>query len=49
MHPAYIHAFDVCGYLVTDDNRHTFSDDELKAWEDAIDEWCSLHPDEAGP
>lgn len=49
MHPAYVHAFEVCGYLVTQDNAHTFTDEELSAWDDAIDEWCSQHPDEAPP
>ena len=49
MHPAYVYAFEVCGYLVTTDNAHTFTNEERSAWDDAIDEWCSLHPDEDGP
>ena len=49
MHPAYIYAFEQCGYLVTDLNADTFSDDELQTWDDAIQEWCDQHPGEPGP
>ena len=49
VHPAYIHAFEVCGYLVTTDNEHRFTDEELTAWDNAVQEWYDQHPDDPGP
>ena len=49
MHPAYVYAFEVCGYAVTAETRDRFTPEELERWEEAIDEWCSLHPDEPEP
>jgi hypothetical protein len=49
MHPAYVYALDKLGYIVTVDNAARFTDDELQAWDDAVQEWCDLHPDEPGP
>ncbi|WP_328688169.1 hypothetical protein OHA74_52950 [Streptomyces phaeochromogenes] len=34
--PAFVHAWRECGYLVTEDNRHTFSAAEVMAFSDAV-------------
>ncbi|WP_344517829.1 hypothetical protein, partial [Streptomyces pulveraceus] len=34
--PAYVHAWRACGYIVTADNRHTFSAAEVQAFSDAV-------------
>ena len=44
IHPAYIHAVDVCGFILTDDNEHLFDDEDLSRWEDALDAWFDDHP-----
>ena len=49
MDPAHIYAFEKLGYLVTDMNSDTFTDEELNAWDDAVQEWCDQHPDEEAP
>jgi hypothetical protein len=49
MHPAYIYAFQKCGFLLTKENMHLFSDEDIQAWEDALDEWIAEHPDEERP
>ena len=43
--PHFVHAVRVCGFIVTEQNRHLFDDEDLGLWEDAIDEWLDLHPD----
>jgi hypothetical protein len=37
--PAMIYAFEQTGVLVTEFNQHTLADEELLAWQDAIDEY----------
>ena len=45
--PASPHAFAVrqYGFLLTQMNVDAFSDDEIDAWEDALDLWFEMHPD----
>ena len=38
VHPAFVHAFREVGFLVTEENAHTFSDEEVEAWNDAVAE-----------
>ena len=42
--PEMIHAFKVTGRLVTEDNIHHLSEDEIKEWADAVEEYRRLHP-----
>jgi hypothetical protein len=49
LHPAFVYAFEKLGYLVTEANAHTFTDDEIEAWEQALDEWVEANPDEETP
>lgn len=43
VHPAFIHAFEKLGYLVTAQNAHTFTDEDLRAWNEAVAEGEELH------
>ena len=45
LHPAHAFAVRQCGFLLTQMNVDTFSDDEIDAWEDALDLWFEMHPD----
>lgn len=38
MDPAYVYAYEKLGYLVSDANAHTFSREELSAWDAAVEE-----------
>ena len=37
-----------CGFLLTEMNMGTFTDDEIDQWEDALDRWFEMHPDDPG-
>jgi len=49
VHPAFLYAFERCGFLVTEANLHLMTDEQVEQWEAAVDEWCAEHPDEAPP
>jgi hypothetical protein len=38
IHPAFIHAFRRCGFLLTEANAHTFSDKDVQRWNAAVAE-----------
>jgi hypothetical protein len=42
-HPAFIHAYQTTGRLVTKENRKNLTKAHLRAWTDAIDEWHRTH------
>jgi len=44
LHPAYVFAVRHCGFLLTEMNIQTFSDDEVAEWDDALDRWFEMHP-----
>lgn len=44
-----MYAFEKLGYLVTEANLHLWTQDELDAWEDALDEYAALVADEGAP
>jgi hypothetical protein len=44
-HPAHVFAVRQCGFLLTDANMDTFSEDDVAEWEDALDRWFEMHPD----
>ncbi|WP_314414808.1 hypothetical protein [Streptomyces sp. DSM 40484] len=47
--PAFVHAWRECGYLVTEDNRHTFSAAEVMAFSDAVHAYRSTAHGEQEP
>jgi hypothetical protein len=47
--PAVIYAFEQTGVLVTEFNQHLLADEELLAWQDAIDEYEDHDSDEDRP
>jgi hypothetical protein len=49
IHPSLIHAFHKTGRLVSRENSRYLSKADLKAWQDAINEWYALHPGEGPP
>ena len=46
--PAFIHAFEKTGLMMTEANKHLISDVDQAAWEDAVLEYRAKHGDEAG-
>jgi hypothetical protein len=42
--PELIHAFKVTGRLVTQDNIHYLTEEEIQEWTDAVEQYKSLHP-----
>lgn len=38
VHPAFAYAFRTVGFLLTDQNLDTFSDDDVSAWNEAVAE-----------
>jgi hypothetical protein len=45
LHPAHPFAVRQTGFLLTQTNIDTFTDDEIDAWEDTLDLWFDMHPD----
>lgn len=43
IHPAYIYAFGKVGFILTEDNAHTFSDDDVRRWNEALAEGERIH------
>ncbi len=41
--PAYIYAFEKTGLLVTEQNQHLLSDQDLAQWQTALDEYEAKH------
>ncbi|NOJ80413.1 YecA family protein [Myxococcus xanthus] len=46
IHPALIHAYKKTGLLLTEENRHLMPTSHVKEFEDAVDEYYALHPEE---
>ncbi|MCB0978623.1 MAG: hypothetical protein KDB02_14320 [Acidimicrobiales bacterium] len=44
VHPAYVHAVRVCGFVHTEENRDTLTADQLAMWESALDDWFEANP-----
>lgn len=43
IHPAYIYAFRRCGFLLTEANAHTFSDEDVRRWNEAVADGERIH------
>jgi hypothetical protein len=41
--PAFVHAFQVTGRLVTEENLHLLTEAEIQEWTDAVQAYRSLH------
>ena len=46
VHPAYVYAVRVCGFVYTEENAHAFTAEDVARWNAAVDEWFAQHPDE---
>jgi hypothetical protein len=44
VHPAYVHAVRVCGFVATDENRSTLTPDQITRWDLALDDWFARNP-----
>jgi hypothetical protein len=45
VHPAYVHAVRVCGFVYTEENAHTLTAEQIRRWESALDGWFELNPE----
>jgi hypothetical protein len=45
VHPAYVHAVRTCGFVYTDENASRFSEEQVRRWNAALDEWFEEHGD----
>lgn len=43
VHPAYVYAVRQCGFVVTKENRHSLTPEQLAAWDAAMDRWFDEH------
>jgi len=46
VHPSLMYAYQKTHRLVTRDNQQFLTAADLKEWQDAIEEWYTLHPEE---
>lgn len=46
VHPAYVHAVRVCGFVYTEDNADSLTVEQVTRWNAALDAWFDEHPDE---
>lgn len=44
VHPAYVHAVRICGFVCTDANRASLTSAQLQQWDDALDDWFDRNP-----
>jgi hypothetical protein len=42
--PAFVHAYKVTGRLVTEENVHLLTPEEIQEWTDAVNQYQLLHP-----
>lgn len=47
VHPAYVHAVRVCGFVLTEGNQDQLTAHQIVRWNQALDDWFATHP-EAG-
>ena len=45
VHPAYVHAVRVCGFVLTEENQATMTGEQVARWNAALDAWFDDHPD----
>lgn len=43
VHPAYVHAVRVCGFVFTEENAATLTREQVDRWNAAMDEWFAEH------
>lgn len=44
VHPAYIHAVRSCGFVLTEENRDQLTNEQVRRWDLALDEWFDSNP-----
>jgi hypothetical protein len=45
VHPAYVHAVRVCGFVATEENAATLTAEQHERWNAALDAWFAEHPE----
>lgn len=45
VHPAYVHAVRVCGFVLTEENQGTLTAEQVERWNATLDRWFEDHPD----
>lgn len=43
VHPAYVAAVRVCGFVFTEENAHTFTASQVAQWNLALEQWFADH------
>ena len=43
VHPAYVHAVRACGFVYTEENAETLTEDQVARWNASLDEWFDEH------
>ena len=46
VHPAYIHAVRRCGSVLTEENAHSLTAEQVARWDATVDEWFEAHGDD---
>lgn len=45
VHPAYVYATRVCGFVLTQGNEDSLTADQVARWHEALDTWFAEHPE----
>ncbi len=45
VHPAYVHATRVCGFVLTQGNEGSLTAEQVARWNAALDSWFAENPD----
>ncbi len=48
VHPAYVHAVRVCGFVYTEENADSLTAEQVARWNGALEAWFVAHPDVEG-
>lgn len=44
VHPAYVHATRVCGFVYTEENAASLTAEQVAQWNRVLDGWFAAHP-----
>jgi hypothetical protein len=44
VHPSYIHAVRVCGFVYTEENADSLSPEQVARWHEAVEDWFRRQP-----
>lgn len=49
LHPAYLHAINWLGFVVTEDNHQLMTDEMLSQWDETVEAYLTAHPEMEPP